>query len=265
MTVQLWAKRVEVVIAAAALLLVGLVAAFPWGPLVSLGIRPLSHALGREIEVGGARRVDWFSFSPTMELSDVTIAQPGWAGPGALARIASVRVRFPLLPLVFGHFRPQSLDLRGVRLDLRRDANGRANWEGDGKRKGGRKRPSLAHLTIADGRLHLVDFKRHVVLDATLSSDPGRGLMVDGTGTHRGMPLRLGFRGAGLGDADPAAPYPVRLAIRSPLATVRAAGRLDGPLDLSGLHAARRGIGAGSDLSRRLSPGRAVPRPRASR
>ena len=216
--------------AALGMLAIGL-AAFPWGLVARHAAAPLSRMLGRPVTIGGARRIDWIGFVPEIELRDLRVGQPAWAGPGDMARVARLGLRLPVLPLLFGHVRPRAITVEGLALHLVRDASGRDNWSSGKPSGGGSGGPRLADLTIRDGRLRLDDAKRHVVLNATLVSDRTRGLRIEGAGTLRGSPLRLAMAAPAIGSADPSQPYPATLTVRSPLVSVDAQVRMDHPLD----------------------------------
>ncbi|WP_419828005.1 AsmA family protein [Sphingomonas sp.] len=226
-------------------LLLVLLAAFPWGLVARHAAGPLSKALERPVTIGAARRTDWFSFVPAIELRDLRVAQPGWAGPGDMAHVRSLRLRLPTLPLLLGHVRPRAIQAEGVMLHLVRDANGRENWSSDRKDRRQGEGLRLADLTIAGGRVRLDDAGRHVALDATLASDR-HGLRVDGSGTLRGAPLRVSLASPAIAAADPARAYPATLSLRSPLVSLTARLRMDHPLDTS--HFAARIDTSGRDL-----------------
>ncbi len=227
-----WATAIVVALSA---LVVVVVAAFPLGLLRPVASRALSAALGRPATVGGLERLDTFSLTPVIRLVDVRIGQPAWVGDGDMARVASVRVRFAVAPLLRGRFVPIEVDVAGMHLALVRDATGRSNWS-DAPRDGGTAPrratiPQLRHLAIADSGLTLRDDKRHVVFDATVAADPAHGLAVTGAGTQRGRPLTVRATGGRLDVVDPAASYPFRAEIVSPLVVLTATGTMDHVLD----------------------------------
>ncbi|WP_197276984.1 AsmA family protein [Sphingomonas profundi] len=216
-------------------------AAFPWGFVAGSAAGPLSRLAGRPVTIARAHRVDFLSLMPTVELEGLTIGQPAGFGTAPLARIARARIRFAALPLLIGRFRPRAVEIEGARLLLLRDANGRANWDDDAGRKHKRPaRPSLRSLAIGDTTARLIDAKRHIRLDAAIALAPGRGLTIDGRGTHRGTPLQLALRAR-----DEAGP--VAVAVRSPLARLAATVRPDRPFDFARFTA--RIDAGGTDLS----------------
>ncbi|WP_162527242.1 AsmA family protein [Sphingomonas solaris] len=224
-------RRIALWVAAGIALLLLLLSAFPWGLLAGRADGMLSTALGRPVSIGSARRTGWLSFVPEIELHDVRIAQPGWAGTGDMARAGVIRLRLPVLPLLIGQVRPRSIAVEGLTLHLVRDGNGRDNWSGG--KKGGDEGdgPGLADLTIRDARLRLDDAKRHVALQASLSSDRAGGVRIAGAGTLRDQPLRLSITAPALATADPAASWPARVSVRSPLVSMDGTVRMDRPLD----------------------------------
>ena len=227
-------------------LLILLLAAFPWGLLAAHASGPLSRALGRTVTIGSARRIDWFSFVPRIELHDVHIAQPQWVGSGEMAHLDTIRLSVPVAALLLGRVRPRAIDVDGLSLNLVRSAGGRENWSG-GKSASGAGGARLYNLTVDDGHLHLIDAKRHIVMQATLLSDGLHGLKIEGSGTHRGAPLTLAVSGPAIGNADPARPYPMHLVVRSPLALLDARLLLDHPLDTA--HFSGHMDASGRDLS----------------
>lgn len=224
--------KVAAAILAALLLVIVLAAAFPWHALGPMAARRLSAAFGRPVTIGDITARDRLSLRPTLELADVTMGQPRRAGPGPLAHIRRAELQLPLLPLLIGHFRPNRLLVDGVALRLRRDAQGRDNWSGPEGGPG--KPPTLPSvLAIRNGRLDLVDLRRHMRVDARFAVDPVAGIRVEGTGQHRGRPMTLTFAGAPLDPARKDQSYPFALHLASPLLHLDARGRMARPLDLA--------------------------------
>ena len=213
-----------------ALLLIAL-AAFPWGAFKDRLARHLSASSGRAVTIASMEREDAFSFVPTLRISGLRIAQPAWAGSGSMAQIDRATVRVPVVPLLFGHVHVHALAVDGLRLDLRRDADGRENWAGE-KRGGGGEAPTIQTLTIRGGSLRLLDVRRKMTLNATVAADPAIGLAITGRGTHRGQPMTMTVRGGRIDAAGAHAPYPFRLHLRSPLLAIDGDGSMRSALDL---------------------------------
>lgn len=228
--VRRW-RRAALIVAMICVALLLLVAAFPWGWLAGRAAGPLSRAIGRPVTIGGARRVDHLSFVPTIELRDVTVGQPAWAGGGTMARIAVARARIPIIPLLWGDLRLRSLEMSGVRAELRRTAAGRANWAGDAKtprrKQGG---IDLSLLTLRDVRVHLIDAKRHLDVAAALRSDES-GLAARGQGRFRGVPITLALDGAALTGGS-THDYPATLRVTSSLVSFEGKVRMARALSL---------------------------------
>ena len=221
------------VVIATGLLLLALV---PLGFVRGIAEQRLSARFGAAVQIAAVERLDYLSLHPRLRIAGVRIGQPDWAGPGDLARVEEAVVRLPLLSALRGTLRPQSIDIRGLTLNLVRDANGKENWKAP--EAGAKSEPlRISHLVLGNGRVTLKDAKRHMTLDAALSADAAQGLRIWGSGTHRGQPMRVLASGARLDKRDPNKPYPFRFALRSPLLVFNASGRMDHPLDLEGFSA----------------------------
>ncbi len=77
-----------------ALLIILILAAFPWGVLRDRVSARLAQRFGSDVSIGTIERVEPLSFSPTLIVRDLTIAQPHWAGTGDLVRLKRVDFRF---------------------------------------------------------------------------------------------------------------------------------------------------------------------------
>jgi hypothetical protein len=128
---RLWHRRAA--IAAAALLLLALSLAglahawFDGDRLIALAREHARHAWSRELTIGH------LSLSllptPTLRAERVTLSNPAWAKQQRMAEIESLELRLALKPLLSRRIAPTSLKVRDLRLDLERDADGRANWQ----------------------------------------------------------------------------------------------------------------------------------------
>ncbi len=96
--------------------------------------RYLSHQTGREVRIDGNLDVRLFTLQPSIDVSGLTIGNPGWLSSGKEGRpraatVKQARVELRLLPLVFGN-----LVLPLVKFDepdvlVVREASGRTNWD----------------------------------------------------------------------------------------------------------------------------------------
>ena len=55
----------------------------------------IAEKVGTTVHIGSLVRTDHFSLHPTVEIRDLTIAQPDWAGKGDMLRLDLARVKFP--------------------------------------------------------------------------------------------------------------------------------------------------------------------------
>jgi len=226
-----WKIAGLVAVGATAILML-LLAAFPWGMFADRAASPLSALIGRKVTIGSAHRIDFFSFSPIVDLRDVRIAQPTWAGRDNFGRIAHLRVRFRVLPLLTGRFEPTSIIADGLVLRLHRYADGRENWLDPKRRHQSLTSPALRFVTIRNSRIELRNDKRQVLLVASLAVDPQQGLSIAGSGIHRGQPVRVAVHAPPIVETSAERPYPVALSIHSSILSLEALGHLDHPLDL---------------------------------
>lgn len=204
------------------------IAAFPFGMLKATIEDRLSSRFGTRVTIGQVERLDSFSLRPTLAIRDVRVPQARWAGSGDLARIATLQVRFPVMPLILGDFKPQSIMVKGLRLSLVRDANGRENWR-SGKRSSGGGKSSLDTLQIADSIVSYRDAKVDRSFAFSLSSNVGTGFRLTGKGLILGNTVRIAARGPAIDGRRTA--WPFRAAIDGPSLTLNASGIMAAPLD----------------------------------
>ncbi|WP_420141886.1 AsmA family protein [Sphingomonas sp.] len=202
----------------------------------------LSRTFGRPVTVAMLRRTDHGFLHPVIEARGIRIAQPDWVGGGDMARIDRATVRLPLIPLLAGQVKPESIELDGLRVNLvRRDAT-LANWKGlpgGGGGSGG----SAPDVRIRDGILTLNDAKRDHRFTARVEAD-ARGLHLAGRGSLSGTPSTIALRGAPIGGAGP---WPFRFDYRSAIASGTLIGQADKPLDVG--HFSARATAWGDDLA----------------
>lgn len=184
-----------VAVAGGILLFVLLVLAmFPWGAFKGRAERALADQFGAPVAIGSIERRGLFSFSPILELREVRIAQPQWAGRGDMVRIERIDVRLPVMPILIGRFAPEPIAVENGRAVLIRAHDGRKNWEREPEPRsgggGGLDRLIVRNLTV-EYRDAVKD--RGAVL--RVDSD-GRGFRATGTGRLADEPVRIAVRGA---------------------------------------------------------------------
>ncbi len=225
-----FARRLLAGFAIVALLLVILIGAFPFGLAKGPIERRLSVRFGAPVSIAALGRDSFFSFSPTIVIRDMRVAQPAWAGPGDMLRAQEVRVRLPLLPALLGRgVRPEAIAARGLSLALVRDRTGRSNWGG---RRGGGRGLRLSDLSVTDSRFTLRDARRHLVVAGQMEATRN-GVTIRAQGRFHEAPATLAFDGAPIADRGRNAPYPFRLRVASPLLTLDAQGSTVGALNLT--------------------------------
>ncbi|MEO6218552.1 MAG: AsmA family protein [Sphingomonas sp.] len=218
-----------------ALLAIALIilAMMPWGAFKPSMERGLSDRFGRPVTIGAVDRVDSFSFTPTVEIHTLRIPQAAWAGTGDLARIKRVRVRFSAFQLLFGRFRPGTIDVDGAHVVLVRDSDRRNNWTRPGEEKGGGDNPlTLKGLRIANSTILYRDAFQDRSFAAKISADPATGVTINGTGKVRGEPVTIAAHGPAIEQAT-GKPWRFHAAIDGAALTMAVNGVADGPLDLS--------------------------------
>lgn len=225
--------RITLAVAAATIALLLIVAAsFPVAWLKGTAERRLSEQFGSPARIGALGRETPFSFRPVIRASDVHVAQPAWAGEGALASIGELRVRLRLWPLLMGRVQADLLSARGVRLDLVRDADGRTNWRprGGGDDQGGGA--GMAVGRVEDAVVRYRDALQQRAFTLALSVDGTAGLRARGSGSVDGAPVTLRATGAPMVAGRP---WTFDAAIDGPALAIRATGRMEGPLRTDGM------------------------------
>ena len=222
-------RRYVPVLVAVPLVLLLVIAAFPYGVLKGVVADRLAKRFGRPVVIGAMDRVDAIGFTPTIRVRDVTIPQAGWAGTGNFLTLREVRVTFPVWPLLTGTFRPRDIVADGLQLALVRDANGRTNWSRPGEAESGGASSDLKGLTIRDATIRYRDDKRRRSAVVQVSSD-AQGLRAKGNGTIRGVPVRIALDGASVAQPTPG-PWPFTATIDGDRLSMRAKGSTDVPLD----------------------------------
>ncbi|GAB5471709.1 MAG: hypothetical protein Kilf2KO_47390 [Rhodospirillales bacterium] len=110
---------------------------------------------GRKLTVAGPITMD-VSLSPTLVLEEVTLADDVWAGPEPLLRVKRLELKLALLPLISDEIAVERLALVAPQLRLKRDAQGRGNWQGAlDQARGGQPDllPSFKQVEVSDGEV----------------------------------------------------------------------------------------------------------------
>jgi uncharacterized protein involved in outer membrane biogenesis len=217
-----------------------LVAIWDWdwfrGPLA----RVATARMHRQVTIDGNLRVRPWSWRPSVSVDGVRIANPAWAQrQGDLADIGRISIQIRLLPLLGGHLDMRLLRFDQPKVDLYRDAQGRATWDlSDGKKPEEPLRlPPIRDFVINDGHLTLHDARRRVNFEGTLNASEQRGARkrgfeIRGQGSLNGAPFTLVVTGGPLLNIDRNRPYPFDAEMRAGQTYVTARGAVPKPFDL---------------------------------
>ncbi len=257
--VALWSGGVLGGVVAGLLLFLALA---DWNALRGPVARIASGMVGRDIAIRGDLDVDVFSFAPRVRVRDLVIGDPHWARRDRLAwavdespfaEIADAETRVELSSL-FSGWTLRHVHVRGARLNLVRDGQGRANWSRDPR--GPRKPldlPLIRRFVIADSQILLTDARRRMELVAAIESDEnvrqdGRAAFrLNGEGRLNNRPFSLVLTGGPLVNVRRDRPYPFKADMRAGPTRVRANGMLDRPFNF-GAYEARLDV-TGADLA----------------
>jgi uncharacterized protein involved in outer membrane biogenesis len=221
-----------------------LTAVWDWNWFRGPVARIASARMHRQVTISGDLRVHPFSWQPSATVTGVHVANPAWANPrGApprnLADIGRIALRIRLIPLLGGRLDMRLLQFDQPRLDLYRDAQGRATWDfSDGKNPGQPlKLPPIRDFVIHDGHITLKDAKHRLSFVGTLNASEqlgahNRGFEMRGQGTLNAQPFVLQVTGGPLLNVDRARPYPFDAYVRAGDTYVTARGAAPKPFDL---------------------------------
>lgn len=206
-------------------------------------IRYLEARFNRQIRIEGPLHLQLWSRHPYMVAQQVTIGNPPWVAPGETARIGRLTLSYNAPG--FGHGATlESVTLEDADLHLRRDAVGRANWQGeDPTTTQGEGMPFIRDLSAVDVHVQLDDQRRHLQFDGIVSAQglrqapAPRQLHIAGKGQLNGRPATFDLSADPLDTARPAVPYAWEFSEESSGSRVKVHGSLPRPFDLDQLNA----------------------------
>lgn len=179
------------------------------GPVV----RYVATQWERQIRVDGRFEAHLFSLHPRIVAERVTIGNPPWTSPGVTAEIGRLSLTYDL-PFFGQSFRLHTLEMERATLHLKRDAQGRANWQfhapGSGRSTGP---PLIRSLRMPNAHVDFNDERRHLKFDGTVSAQdaPGGGaappLRIDGAGQLNGRAANLTLNADPLATVARGQPY----------------------------------------------------------
>ena len=211
--------------------------------------RMLSHRLQRQVSISGALRVHLFSATPSVDVEDLTIGNPDWAGGGNMLVLPRLHVAAVLSDLFIGRLVLQTLELDHPQVSLRRDEKGRANWELGAPQKAGStpqkptRLPPLRHFALQGGELAVDDAVRKLTFQGMVgATENGAGhesepFQLRGQGTLNKEPFKLSFEGDALLDIKLDHPYQFKTRIDAGPSSAALSGKIAKPFDFGGIDA----------------------------
>jgi uncharacterized protein involved in outer membrane biogenesis len=236
----IWTGGVFLALALAAALLAAI---WDWnwfrGPVAAIA----SGRMHRQVSIDGDLRVHLWSWQPSATVDRVRIANPAWAGPGAVADIDRIAVQIRLAPLFTGHLDMRLLEFDRPRVKLYRDVSGRRTWDfSDGAKPDEPLRlPPIRKFVIDGGLLDYRDDERKLVFSGTVDAKErlgvaNKGFQMTGKGVLNAQPFNLQVTGGPLLNIDRNKPYPFDADIRAGQTYVTAQGEVPKPFDLAQFH-----------------------------
>ena len=175
--------------------------------------RYASARAGRLVRIDGDLKVALFRWQPHIEVNDLFIGNPAWAGRPEGASIRQGIVEFRLVPAIFGHLQLPLVQLDSPSALILRDDNGRTNWDANSKGAVGWHIPPINRFLVKNGHLEIDDAVRKLKFLGTISSEERAGggaanaFQLTGTGTLNGNKFLADVHGGPLINVDESRPY----------------------------------------------------------
>lgn len=198
--------------------------------------RAASAMSGRTVIIHGNLTAHLLSLTPSATADDLEVDSSNGI-PGELARVRRFAMQARLLPLLRGQVQLPLIDLEQPDVNAMREADGRANWRTPAGGRALARLPPIEHFEIHDGRLHMVDQTRRLVLDATVQSSEtlngaGKGAFrLVGRGLLNHAQFSLDLNGGSLLHIKASQPYAFTADLRAGATHVQAKGVLPHPFD----------------------------------
>jgi uncharacterized protein involved in outer membrane biogenesis len=232
--------------------------------LNSNSLRPtIAHLIagktGRETKIGGDLHFHLLSWTPSLEISGITIKNPSWADNPIMFSAERIKVSVSLGHLLRGQIVLPELSLTKPVIDLERDEAGRASWEfgatGEAPNRNTKsaKIPTILSLIIVDGSVHVLDQVRKLRFEGSLVAAEPAGTTdssafnIRARGTLNKKPFSLSVDGAPLRDLTPKTAYTFTAKVAAADIRLDTTVTVDKPFDLS--HLTVRFVVTGEDLA----------------
>lgn len=240
-----------VVIVAAVLLLTFL----DWNRFRPALARAITAKTGRAAFIDGDLSVHLWSWTPTARVQGLRLMNPSWAERKVMLSVKQLTVGVSLGHLLRGQIVIPRLEVATPRVDLERDAKGRASWELGNPRGNPNgdhqpaKVPVVRSVVITDGSLRVDDAVRRLRFDGSFvvadqsGKDNASALQLHANGSLNEKPFSLEVGGGPMLDLTPSKPYDFTARIRAAdihldtTVVVRKPfdlGQLDARFDISG-------------------------------
>ena len=213
---------------------------FEWNWLRGPIGRYASNKLDREVRITGDLDVKLFTRTPRITADGITVRQPAWAGSGYMVETQRLTMVVELFPLLKGDVRLPLLQVDRPNVILRRDDEGRANWD-FGKKKDKKepaRLPPIQNFVINQGKLDFRDTKRGLTFTGTVTTSERAGrnnreaFRLEGTGQLQRDPFHLLVTGGPLVNVRPDRPYPFNVLVTAGPTRLTARGSIPKPFDL---------------------------------
>ncbi|HET8551229.1 MAG TPA: AsmA family protein [Gammaproteobacteria bacterium] len=219
-------KWIGVALGALIVVIVLVLAFFPWnwlrGPINDL----VSDRLHREFAIKGDLHANLLSLTPYISMENVELANAPWSRPPKnMLSIRKAEFRISLPALLRGRIVIPEIALSHPVIDLEINAQGERNWvfnRHKAKRPQPPPVPEIHLLTVNQGSIrfhdapHKTDVTLHLSAYAPSSKHNGYGMKFAASGTYKGVSFEAdGHGGPVLSLQDPAHPYPLALTLKA--------------------------------------------------
>jgi len=211
---------------------------------------PLSRVIARHLQrpvTIGHLRVHVFSATPSIDVQDLVIGNPAWAGGGDMVELPRLYVAVVLSHLLTGRLMLQALELDNPSVSLIEDQGGRANWNlgADEPKQVPHKPatfPPLRHFALRGGSLKIDDALAQLTFQGTVGATDHSGgdaepFRLQGQGTLNKEPFKLTFEGSALLNVQLDRPYRFQADVDAGPSSVKLRGSIARPFDLGAVDA----------------------------